>query len=45
MKMVNVNLNGDYDEEDKFICREHGTKKKFPDRSRTHGLQDTGWAL
>ena len=27
MNMVNFNLNEDYDEGDKFICHEHGTKK------------------
>lgn len=40
MNMVNFNLSEDYDEGDKFICHEHGAKKKFwvPDGSRTHGL-------
>lgn len=29
MNMVNFNLSEDYDEGDKFICHEHGAKKKF----------------
>ena len=29
MNMVNFNLSEDYDEGDKFICHEHGTKKKI----------------
>ena len=29
MNTVNFNLNEDYDEGDKFICHEHGTKKKI----------------
>jgi len=27
--MVNFNLSEGYDEDDKFICHEHGTKKKI----------------
>ena len=47
MNMVNVNLSEDYDEGDKHGTWTWDKEKKFwvPDGSRTHGLQDTDWAI